>query len=118
MFVYLIQTNNICIPSSFISQKANTGSFAANSGSNATTSAEGKDDKCIETKCKHFDAGFFSSFSCNTPCGWTQCCSDYVAWFPCFLEILLFTISLLDFFEAIVVVVASDSDNKKRFINV
>ena len=63
VFLYLIQTNNICIPSSAISQKTNMGSFAANSGSSATTSAEGSDDECIETKGKHFDAGVFRSFS-------------------------------------------------------
>ena len=38
------------------------GSFAANSGSNATTSAEGNDDEYIETKGKHFDAVAFCSF--------------------------------------------------------
>ena len=41
---------------------ANMGSFAANSGSNATTSAEGSDDECIQTNGKHFDAVVFHSF--------------------------------------------------------
>ena len=40
---------------------ANMGSFAANSGSNATTSAEVSNDECIETKGKHFDAVVFRS---------------------------------------------------------
>ena len=62
MLLYLIQTDNICIPSSVITQKANIGSFAANSGSNSTTSAEGSDDECIETNGKLFDAGSFRSF--------------------------------------------------------
>jgi len=39
------------------------GSFATNSGSIATTSAEGSDDECIENYGKHFDAGVFHSFS-------------------------------------------------------
>ncbi len=41
---------------------ANMGSFAATSGSSATTSAEGSDDECIQTKGKHFDAVVFRSF--------------------------------------------------------
>jgi len=52
----LILTNNNCSPSSVISQMANMGSFAANSGSSATTRAEGSDDEYIQTKGKHFDA--------------------------------------------------------------
>jgi hypothetical protein len=40
----------------------NMGSFAANSGSTATKSAEDGDDECIETKGKHFDAVGFRSF--------------------------------------------------------
>ena len=37
------------------------GSFAANSGSSATTSAESSDDECIQTEGKHFDATVFRS---------------------------------------------------------
>ena len=47
-------TNIIGIPSPFISQKANMGSFAAHSGSSATTSAEGDDDERIEEEGKIF----------------------------------------------------------------
>jgi len=41
---------------------ANMGSFASNSDSNATKSAEGSDDEYIETNNKHFDAVVFRSF--------------------------------------------------------
>jgi hypothetical protein len=54
MFVELKLTNIICIPSLVISHVANMGSFAANSGSSATTSAEGNDDNNIGEKDKHF----------------------------------------------------------------
>ena len=42
----------MCVPSLVISHVANMGSFAANSGSSATTSAEGSDADHIEDKSK------------------------------------------------------------------
>ena len=47
-------TNIICISSLVISRVANMGSFAANSGSSATTSAVGSDDDQIKEKGKLF----------------------------------------------------------------
>jgi hypothetical protein len=54
------------------------GSFAANSGSSATTSAEGSEDEQIEDTGKLFftpgSASVVVCFSgvCNAPCGWPQ----------------------------------------------
>ena len=54
MFVKLKLTSIICIPSLVISQVANMGSHASNSGSSGTTSAEGSDDDNIQEKGKLF----------------------------------------------------------------